>query len=48
MQLFVIKNNIGIMVNADVKLKNWLTEEKGRCDKEFIKNPSNWECKCDK
>ena len=22
MQLFVIKNNIGIMVNADVKLKN--------------------------
>ena len=27
MQAFVIINNIGIMINADVNIKNWLTKE---------------------
>ena len=27
MQVFVIINNVGIMINADVDAKNWLTKE---------------------
>ena len=27
MQLFVIKNNVGIMINTDMHAKNWLTKE---------------------
>ena len=26
MQVFVIINNVGIMINADVNVKNWLTK----------------------
>ena len=46
MQVFVTVNNVGIKVNADVNVKNWLT--KGICDKGFIWNPNNCECECDK
>ena len=46
MQVFVIINNVGIMINADVNANNWLTKE---CViKNFFRNPSNCECKCDK
>ena len=41
MQLFVIINNAGMKINADVI-------DKGVCDKGFIWNPSNCECECDK
>ena len=27
MQVFVIMSNVGIMINADVSPKNWLTKE---------------------
>ena len=27
MQVFVIVNNVGININADVNVKNWLTKE---------------------
>ena len=27
MQAFLITNNVGIMMNADVNVKNWLTNE---------------------
>ena len=27
MQMFLLKNNVGIMINADVNGKNWLTKE---------------------
>ena len=27
MQVFVIINNVGIMINADANAKNWLTKE---------------------
>ena len=27
MQVFVIISNVGIMINADVNVKNWLTKE---------------------
>ena len=27
MQVFVIINNVGIMINADVNVKNWLIKE---------------------
>ena len=27
MQVFVIVNNVGIKINADVNVKNWLTKE---------------------
>ena len=46
MQFFVIINNIRIKINADVNAKNQLS--KGVCDKRFICNPSNCECKCEK
>ena len=26
MQVFVILNNVGIMINADMNVKNWLTK----------------------
>ena len=42
MQVFVIINKDGMKINADVNVKNWL------CDKEFIWNPSNCKCECDK
>ena len=41
----MIIKNVGIIINADVNAKNWLTKE---CDKGFIWNPSNCECECDK
>ena len=40
MQMFVIINNIRIMINADVNAKNWSTKEYG--------NPSYCEYKSDK
>ena len=27
MQMFIIISNVGIMINADVNVKNWLTKE---------------------
>ena len=36
MEVFVIINNVGIKINADVNAKNWLKKE------------INCECKCDK
>ena len=41
MQLFLIINNVGIMINVDVI-------DKGVCDKGYDWNPSNCECYCDK
>ena len=46
MQVFVIINNNGIMINTDVNVKNWLI--KGVCDKGYAWNPSNRECECNK
>ena len=45
-KLFVIVNNDGIKINVDVNVKKLI--DKGVCDKEYIWNPSNCECKCDK
>ena len=45
MQVFVIINKVGIMINADVNANNWL---KKKCDKGFFWNPSNCECECGK
>ena len=45
MQVFVIVNNAGMMINADVNVKNWLTKNS---DKGFIWNSSNCECDCHK
>ena len=41
MQLFLIINNVGIMINVD-------GIDKGVCDKGYDWNPSNCECYCDK
>ena len=46
MQVFVIVNNVGIKINADVNAKN--VTHKGIQNKGFIWIPSNWECECDK
>ena len=46
MQMFLIINNVEIKINADVNVKNQLT--KRICGKEFIWNPINCECECDK
>ena len=45
-KIFVIINNVGIKINADVNAKNYLI--KGVCDKGSFWNPSNCECECDK
>ena len=44
MQVFVTINNLGIMINVDANIKNWLMW--GVCDKGYIWNSSN--CECDK
>ena len=41
--MFLTINNVGIKINVDVNVKNWLI-----CDKGFIWNPSNCERECDK
>ena len=46
MQAFVIINSIGMMINVGVNAKNWLI--KACVIKDFILNPSNCECECDK
>ena len=46
MQVFVTINNVGTMINAYVNVKNWMTKE--YVIREFIWNPSNCECVCDK
>ena len=46
MQVFVIVNNNGIKINADVNVNNQL--EKDASDKRFIWNLSNCICECDK
>ena len=45
-KIFVIINNVGIKINADMNAKNYLI--KGVCDKGFFWNPINCECECDK
>ena len=45
-KIFVIINNVGIKINADVNAKNYLI--KGVCDKGSFWNPNNCECECDK
>ena len=42
--VFVIINNVEIMINAGVNAKKLI--DKGVCDKGFIWNPSNCECEC--
>ena len=46
MQVFLVIDNVGIMINVDANVKNWLIE--GVCDKGYIWNPSKCECECDK
>ena len=46
MQGIVIINKGGMKINADVNVKK--LNDKGICDKEFIWNPSNCECECNK
>ena len=50
--MFVIINNIGIKINADVNAKSrceWKELiDKRVCNKGFIWNPTNCECECDK
>ena len=51
MQVFVTINKDRMKTNADVNLFGGINKElidKGMCDKGFIWNPSNCECKCDK
>ena len=59
MQVFLIVNNVGIKINADVNAKYCISKEwsidnmkktglKGIWDKGFIWNPINCECECDK
>ena len=44
MQVFVI-----IKINKDkCRCERKELIEKGRCDTEFIRHPSIWECECDK
>ena len=45
MQVFVTMNNAGMKINVG-ECKELI--DKGVCDKEFIWNPSNCECECDK
>ena len=45
MKVFVIINNVGMKINI-CGCKEFI--DKGVCDKEFIWNPSNWRCECDK
>ena len=45
-QVFVIINNVGIIINASVNAKNWLTKE--YVIQDLFGNPSNCECECDK
>ena len=44
--IFVIINNVGIKINAEMNAKKLIDE--GICDKGFIWNPSNCEFECDK
>ena len=46
MQVFVIINEGGMKINADVNVKNWQTKE--YVNKGFNWNPSNCECDYDK
>ena len=46
MQLFVILNNVGIKIKCRRECKELI--DKGVCDIEFIWNPSNCACECDK
>ena len=46
MQVFVTVNNVGIKINADINVKNWLTNE--YVIKRFTSYPSNCEGECDK
>ena len=46
MQVFLVIDNVGIMINVDANVKNSLIE--GVCDKGYIWNPSKCECECDK
>ena len=45
-KVFVITNNVGTKINADVNCKELI--DKGMYDKGFIWNPSNCEFECDK
>ena len=45
MQVFVIINNVGIMINADVNVNNFVKEI---CNKKIIWKPSNCEYEFDK
>ena len=45
MQVFVIINNAGIMINVDVNVKNYLIKVYAIKD---IWNPSHCKCECDK
>ena len=42
MPVFVIRNSIGMMINAGVNVRNWLIKEY------VIEDLSNFECECDK
>ena len=46
MQVFVIINNVGMMINVDANVKNWLI--KVYAIKDMLGIPSNCECECDK
>ena len=46
MQVFVIINNVGMMVNVDANIKNWF--DKDVCDRRYIWTLSNYECEYDK
>ena len=46
MKVLLAINNVGMMINADLSVKNWLTKE--YVIKDFIWNLSNCECQCDK
>ena len=46
MQVFVIINNVGMMVNVDANVKNWF--DKDVCDRRYIWILSNYGCEYDK
>ena len=46
MQVFLMINNAGIIMNADVNVKKWVA--KGKCDDGFLQNLSACECELDK
>ena len=45
MKVFVIINNVGIMISVDANVKNWLINVYAIKD---TWNPSNCDCECDK